>query len=287
MPEFFPNNPYFQDGVEPGPRMGTWDRFKEKMKTRVTEPYKGLFENVIGDNFRAVKRGIKEVFAPEEERDEKGVPRGLLPALGWHAVSCFQRTMGAVFSPVSQLFGQGVGEFLNWKFDNVITRTGVGAWTSPVFAKDAVKEAWSFVKKPFSSGWNFVTQLGEDVFDNLILGGARMTISPITGLRADSLEWQSEYEPPRPQTPWSRLSHTNLNISNREAHLDRDLRNVARRDRYKLAIDDAVLQPPRGNPWAIPHEEIVTNMSAANLYETSANNNKWFQSEPKKVEKAA
>jgi hypothetical protein len=272
MPEYFPTSDY--DPIEKrvnGPRMSRWARLKKNVGRRFSEPYKGLFGHIIGDNYRAFKRNIKEVFAPEEERNEKGVPNSLFGAMGWHAVSSFQRTMGATFSAVSQLFGQGVGEFLSWKFNNVATRTAVGAWTSPVFAKDAFKEACSFVAKPFKSGWKFVSQLGEDVFDNFILGGARITVGALFGEQADSLEWQDLYEPPRPQTPWSRLSHTNPHISNREAHLDHDLYMVGKRDRRKRAIDDAVLQPPNGNSWAIPRDEMVSRMHMPNLFESGRN----------------
>lgn len=274
MPEYFPNNPYSQP-VQTGPRMSLWDRVKQNVKNRFTEPYEGLFHNIIGDNYRSFKRRLLEVFAPEEERDEKGVPNAVLPAMHWHAVSAFQRTMGAVFGPFAQLFGGGVGEFLNWKWNDVVARTEVGGWASVVFAKDAVKETLKFIRKPFAAAWIFSTGITEDFIDNTIVGGARITVGATTGMRADSLRYQQPYEPMRPQTHLSRLSHTNPWIDNVEAHRDMDYRNVAFRDGYRDAVDAAVYQPPSGNNWAVPYRDLVVNSSAPNL--TAANDNKAFQ----------
>lgn len=255
MAERFENNPYAK-GIEVGPRMSILERIRENLKNRVMEPLGGIFGNMLRDNVEATGRALKKIPDP-------------LIQTATHIRNCYDRTMGAIFAPASQLFGSGVGEVLNFKPQDAGARTVVGVGTSFMFARDAISEATKAVVTPVVSTVQTLTGWVSDVYDNLVLGNTRFFTGLLFGKKAESPLYEVQPTAPRMQTPWTRASHRNPHISNAEQHKERDLRTIGHRDRYEMEVYNAAYLPPNGNPWMIPNKST----------ETAANNNNYFEME--------
>lgn len=263
MAERFPNNPYEQ-GIERAPRMSFFDRMKQNMKNRVMEPIGGLFGNMVRDNIYATGRAFEKVWNYEKDEFAKDPDQHIsVPGKSWrHFSNAFQRTMGAVFAPASQLFGSGVGEVINLKPQDAGARTVVGVGASFMFARDALIETASIVTTPIKAALEISSSWVSDVFDNTVIGATRFFTGGLFGKKADSPLYEVQPTPPRMHSPFMRAAHRNPYISNAEAHKNRDLQAIAHRDNYEEAVYNAAYRPPHGAPEDIPSKNVIDFASA-------------------------